>query len=233
MTNIESVPFLRRGVGSTPAEGGCIMQVVDWIDSQGWSDRPNCVHPVLQKLAVYANDALPVGERQKLLDLTGRLMGTNTGDKEMSVRLAMFVARRVLGVYEEKYPGDDRPRKAIEAAEHWANNSSKNAAAYAASAYAASASSAYAAAAYAASASAAASAYAANASASAASASAASAYAASAVSAASAGFNLLLDTLDEYDRLSGRTQTCRVDLAPVAEMLALASTPSPRKAVAA
>jgi hypothetical protein len=115
MTSIESVPFLRSGVGSTPKDGGCILQVIDWLDHQGWSDQPECVHPVLRKLAIYVNDQLPDGERQKLLDLTGRLMGTNTGGQEMSVRLAAFCARHVLHIYEQKHPGDGSPRAAIEA----------------------------------------------------------------------------------------------------------------------
>jgi len=36
-----------------------------------------------------------------------------------SVSLAIYAARLVLDVYESAYPGDDRPRAAIEAAERW------------------------------------------------------------------------------------------------------------------
>ena len=36
-----------------------------------------------------------------------------------SVSLAIYAARLVLDVYESAYPGDDRPRIAIEAAERW------------------------------------------------------------------------------------------------------------------
>jgi len=44
-----------------------------------------------------------------------------------SVSLAIYAARLVLGVYESAYPGDDRPRIAIEAAERWlADPSVKN-----------------------------------------------------------------------------------------------------------
>ena len=39
--------------------------------------------------------------------------------KEDSVSLAIFAAELVIGVYEEKHPNDDRPRKAIEAAKAW------------------------------------------------------------------------------------------------------------------
>ena len=39
--------------------------------------------------------------------------------KADSVSLAIYAARLVLDVYESAYPGDDRPRIAIEAAERW------------------------------------------------------------------------------------------------------------------
>jgi hypothetical protein len=112
-------------------------------------------------------------------------MITRIMHKHEYVAYAIFAAEQVIHIYEKKYPNDDKPRKAIEAAKRYLKNPTiKNKdAAYAASAsaYAASAS-AYAA--YAASASA----YAASASAYAAyaAASAASAYAAYAAYAASA-----------------------------------------------
>src|SRR3990167_2604949 len=36
-----------------------------------------------------------------------------------SVKYAIFAAKQVLGIYEKKYPKDDRPRKSIEAAKAW------------------------------------------------------------------------------------------------------------------
>lgn len=36
-----------------------------------------------------------------------------------SVSLAVYAAKLVIKIYEKKYPNDDRPRKAIEAAEYW------------------------------------------------------------------------------------------------------------------
>jgi len=46
-----------------------------------------------------------------------RIVRTWKWTKEHSVRLAVYAARQVLSIYEEEYPGDDRPRRAIEAAE--------------------------------------------------------------------------------------------------------------------
>ena len=118
---VNEVPWLRRGTGDTPADGGCIMQVIDWVSTNGWTDQPECVHPVIRKAAIAANDELADEYRQKLLDLAPRLMGTNTGGYELTVRLAVWCARRVLRVFEEAVPGDRRPRQAIEAAEAWLN----------------------------------------------------------------------------------------------------------------
>ena len=39
--------------------------------------------------------------------------------KELSVAFSIFCAKRVLPIFEKKYPLDNRPRKAIEAAEAW------------------------------------------------------------------------------------------------------------------
>ena len=40
-------------------------------------------------------------------------------DKQIAVKFAILCARRVLKIYEKKYPGDLRPRQAIEAAERY------------------------------------------------------------------------------------------------------------------
>jgi hypothetical protein len=54
------------------------------------------------------------------------------------VRYAINAAELVLHIFEEKYPNDDRPRKAIEAAKHYLKNPSYTyAAAYADAVYAA------------------------------------------------------------------------------------------------
>ncbi len=95
--------------------------------------------------------------------------------KEDSVNLAIYAAELVIDIYEKKYPNDDRPRKAIEAAKAYLKNPSDAAADAAYAAYAADA--AYAAA-YAARAAARAAAYAADAAYAAADAARAAAYAA-------------------------------------------------------
>ena len=49
-------------------------------------------------------------------------------DKDNLIRYAIFAAEQVLDIYEKKYPGDDRPRKAIEAAKEYLKTHSKSAA---------------------------------------------------------------------------------------------------------
>jgi hypothetical protein len=161
------VPWLRSGTGKRPTDGGCILQVVDWISTGGWTGRPKCVHPVLRVLAIRANDSLPDAGRQKLLDLTPRLMGTAPGDPALAVKLLRPARDLSLPIYESAYPGDARPRKAWEVAFAWAECpcEAHAAAARATRAYAAD---------------------------------------------NAASYQLLLDTLDEYDRLTGRTEVTPV-----------------------
>ena len=108
-------------------------------------------------------------------------------DKSKSIKLAIICAKHVLKIFENKYPNDKRPRKAIEAALEWLKNPSENNRLAASAAYADAAASAADAAAYAAAYAADAAAYAAAYASDAASAAdAAAAYAADAASAADA-----------------------------------------------
>lgn len=65
--------------------------------------------------------------------------------KTQSVKVAIFAAEQVIGVYEKQYPNDNRPRKAIEAAKMYLSNPSAAAANAAAAAANAAATAAYAA----------------------------------------------------------------------------------------
>jgi hypothetical protein len=93
------VPWLRNGSGATPSDGGCVMQVIDWLSSDGWTDRPKCVHPYLRHLAIMANDALVDGERQKLVDLIPRLMNTASNDNELTRQLGLSAMEYVLPAF--------------------------------------------------------------------------------------------------------------------------------------
>jgi hypothetical protein len=114
-----SVPFLRSGIGRSPKDGGCIMQVIDWIDRCEWTDVPTCVHPILRAAAINVNDALGDGERQKLLALAPRLMGTTSGDNKISLRLAVWCAEYVLPIFTSRFPDDRRPQEAVAATKQY------------------------------------------------------------------------------------------------------------------
>lgn len=76
--NIPDVfPLLRKGTGETPEDGGCLVQVAGYLnDGVSWTDETPCVHPVLRYIAIWANDDSPDSERQSLLSLVPRLIGT-------------------------------------------------------------------------------------------------------------------------------------------------------------
>ena len=57
--------------------------------------------------------------------------------KEQSVKIAIYASEQVIGIFEKKYPKDDRPRKAIEAAKAYLKNPCDKTAAAAHAAYAA------------------------------------------------------------------------------------------------
>ncbi len=217
-----SVPWLRKGKGETPADGGCILQVIDFVNRNEWTDRPPCVHPVIANLAIYVNDALPDGERRKLLDLAPRLIGTASQEKLVSVRLGVFCARYVLPVFEAEHPGDERPRKAIEAVEAWCecpcgeHGGAVEAAMAAAAAVCATAGAPRATATAVHDVGDAVAAYAPQAAQDAAD---AANCALGAVFGTAAAYDFLLAVLDEYDKLVGRAKVESVDLEPVARML--------------
>ena len=128
-----------------------------------------------------------VGQADKSVWAKARLIRKLLWSPQIAALFAADCAERVLPLFEQQYPQDDRPRKAIEAARAWAHGELTTAASASAADAADAAYAAYAAASAAASAAAYASASAASASASASAASAsASASAASAAYAASA-----------------------------------------------
>lgn len=74
---LDSLPALRSGAGSDPSDGGCIMQVVNYLWDRGWNDQPVCVLSSLRALSISVNDRVGDNERQELWHLIPRLMGTN------------------------------------------------------------------------------------------------------------------------------------------------------------
>ena len=203
--------FLRTGLKSD--SGDCVWKVGEWkhedklyICHRGFHASKTPLQAlgyvkgeIIARVEVKGNSIIQ-DDKECWSDM--RVVKSYYWKKEDSVELAIFSAELVIDIFEKKYPKDDRPRKAIEAAKAYLvaiKSGNKKAAAAAAAAdaaraaYAAARAAAYAAAAYAAAAAAAAAAdaaYAAAADAAAAAAAAAraaaAAYAAAAADAADA-----------------------------------------------
>ena len=174
------------------------MEYVALLAGEQWTDMPNCTHFVLAKSAQRVNDRMQDRNRHLLVPLIGRLFGTSAPEdqveaKRLNVALAVYSAKSVLHLVNPKRLAKAQER--IAAAEHFLATGEKPAyvaADAAAAAYVA--------------ADAAAAAYA-----------AAYAYAAAAASyneiwdkrdaLAVAGLSALID---EYDRLTGRTESREV-----------------------
>ena len=234
MSTPDFMPILSKGAHDEGSGQACVMEMVSFLAGEEWSDSPSCTHPVLARMAQVVNDRLPDAERHRLVPLIGCLFGTGeTGTeherKVLSVRLACWCARQVLDL------APDRPvaLAAIEAAEGWVAGTVSEEechAAYAANAAYATYAAAYANATYAtyayatyatAAAYAAANANAASAAYAAATAAAANAAYAANANAAANLIDLLTGVLDEYDRLTGRTNHREVTSDDLARLAAL------------
>lgn len=92
------LPLLRAGVGPTPADGGCLVQVASWLrDGRSWTDEPPWLHPTLAGAAVGVNDNVPDGYRPVLGPLAADLAGlAHHRRRQVTVALAVWTARRVL-----------------------------------------------------------------------------------------------------------------------------------------
>jgi len=130
-------------VALNACEGG-----IEWFDTKKDHSLTALVKAAIADKTFRNSD----GENEDTLDYANwglvRLM-----THQQKVHYACFAARQVLKIFEDKYPEDKRPRKAIEAAEKWAadpteeNRRAAADAAYAAAYAAAAAAYAYAAAA--------------------------------------------------------------------------------------
>ena len=116
------MPVLSKGSHASPADGACVMEMVSYLAGEEWSDSPACTHPVLARAAQVVNDRLPDSERHLLVPLIGRLFGTAAPADEheahvLSVRLAVWCAREVLPMVR----ASDRAacERAIVTAEAW------------------------------------------------------------------------------------------------------------------
>lgn len=82
MTNIarELPADLRLGSGSHPEPNGdfnaCVMEAVAYVAGEPWTDHPKCASPVIAALLRSWNDSMGDDDRQMLMPLVPRLVGT-------------------------------------------------------------------------------------------------------------------------------------------------------------
>lgn len=77
MTVPDFMPMLAKGAHESPEMGACLMEYVSFIAGEEFSDRPMCVDHELCAWARQVNDMCDDEQRNLLVPLISRLMGTN------------------------------------------------------------------------------------------------------------------------------------------------------------
>jgi hypothetical protein len=118
---------LVKGEGSKEI-GACWMSAIAWYEGNAnWTDAPDCVCPIIRHLGIWVNDKIDSDEeRERLISpIMFSVVGTANPDlvlprRQKIVAFAAAKARSVLHLVPTEHT--DIARKAIEAAEAWAEN---------------------------------------------------------------------------------------------------------------
>jgi hypothetical protein len=70
---------LTAGGHSSPREGVCVVELASLIAQEEFSDRPDCVCPVIASFLRGWNDRAPYAERQRLAPYAERIVGSRRG----------------------------------------------------------------------------------------------------------------------------------------------------------
>jgi hypothetical protein len=70
---------LTAGGHSSPREGVCVVELASLIAQEEFSDRPQCVCPVIAAFLRGWNDRAPYAERQRLSPYAARIVGSRAG----------------------------------------------------------------------------------------------------------------------------------------------------------
>ena len=89
MKNIDQIR-LARGLHKNPDEGICIMEACAWLADETFSDRPECVSPVIGVFMRRLNDSMNDEQRQLLKPYILKIMDTNK--PELYVKQAIMFA---------------------------------------------------------------------------------------------------------------------------------------------
>jgi len=95
------IPILSAGRHRTPRRGGCFMEFASYLAGEKWSDHPRCTHPALALLARLVNDCTPDRDRSELAELIPSVIGLNSADPRLELRIALRAALTALPVASE------------------------------------------------------------------------------------------------------------------------------------
>jgi hypothetical protein len=91
MTTPQFMPILGRGNHDAgPEEGACFMEFASYLAGEEWSDHPRCAHPLLAAVSITVNDHISDDQRQRLLPLVTRVIGTSAWNNDRNVYEGMF-----------------------------------------------------------------------------------------------------------------------------------------------
>lgn len=89
---LAAIPPLGKGQHEGPEDGMCAIEAAAWVAGEPWSDRPECVCPVIAEFCRVWNDVLPADERNAILrPLVPRLVGTR-GSEALARRRSLMAA---------------------------------------------------------------------------------------------------------------------------------------------
>jgi hypothetical protein len=92
------MPVLSRGKHRNARKGACFMEFAAYLAGERWSDHPQCTHPLLAELARQVNDHTSDEHRSELIDMVPSVIGLNSDNMIVDVRLALRAARTALPI---------------------------------------------------------------------------------------------------------------------------------------
>lgn len=81
----EWVPVLGSGSHGNAQEGACFMELASYLADEPWSDQPKCANSAMTAISVNVNDTVDDDDRQRLLPLVPRVIGTSQWDHNEEV----------------------------------------------------------------------------------------------------------------------------------------------------
>src|SRR4051794_11291522 len=85
-----SALHLEEGAHGSPEQGMCVMEAVSYVAGEPFSDHPRCASPVITSFLIAWNDALSDDDRQLLVPLVPKIVGTRTTDEDEAARVWML-----------------------------------------------------------------------------------------------------------------------------------------------